>query len=91
MDRSPIIPILRYDKNDKRFVESKDIDINQGTNLAAMHWEDFEHFVRELFELEFSGNGSEVKVTRASRDGGVDAVIYDPDPLRGGKIIIQAK
>ena len=91
MDISPIIPILRYDKNDKRFVESKDIDINQGTNLAAMHWEDFEHFVRELFELEFSGNGSEVKVTRASRDGGVDAVIYDPDPLRGGKIIIQAK
>ena len=35
--------------------------------------------------------GGEVKVTRASRDGGVDAVAFDPDPIRGGKIVIQAK
>ena len=27
----------------------------------------------------------------ASRDGGVDAIAFDPDPIRGGKIIIQAK
>src|SRR5690606_32476098 len=33
----------------------------------------------------------EVKVTQASRDGGVDAVVFDPDPIRGGKIVIQAK
>jgi len=32
-----------------------------------------------------------VKVTRVSRDGGVDAVVFDPDPIRGGKIVIQAK
>ena len=56
-----------------------------------MPWEEFEHLVRNLFEWEFSDNGSEVKVTQASRDGGVDAVIFDPDPLRGGKIVIQAK
>jgi len=31
------------------------------------------------------------KVTQASRDGGVDAVAFDPDPIRGGKIVIQAK
>ena len=30
-------------------------------------------------------------MTRASRDGGVDAVAFDPDPIRGGKIVIQAK
>jgi hypothetical protein len=35
--------------------------------------------------------GGEVKVTRASRDGGVDAIAFDPDPIRGGKIVIQAK
>jgi restriction system protein len=29
--------------------------------------------------------------TQASRDGGVDAVAFDPDPIRGGKIVIQAK
>ena len=32
-----------------------------------------------------------MRVTRASRDGGVDAVVFDPDPIRGGKIVIQAK
>jgi restriction system protein len=30
-------------------------------------------------------------VTQASRDGGVDAIAFDPDPIRGGKIVIQAK
>jgi restriction system protein len=39
----------------------------------------------------FSADGAEVKVTRASRDAGVDAVASDPDPIRGGKSVIQAK
>jgi restriction system protein len=60
-------------------------------NLASMPWEDFEHLVRQLFELMFNENGAEVKVTQASRDGGVDAIAFDPDPIRGGKFIIQAK
>jgi restriction system protein len=30
-------------------------------------------------------------LTQASREGGVDAVAFDPDPIRGGKIVIQAK
>ena len=88
---SPINPILSFNKNDKRFIAERQVNTDQGTNLAAMHWEDFEQLVRELFELEFAQNGSEVKVTQASRDGGVDAIIFDPDPLRGGKIVIQAK
>ena len=29
--------------------------------------------------------------TQASRDGGVDAIAFDPDPIRGGTIVIQAK
>lgn len=32
-----------------------------------------------------------MKVTQASSDGGVDAIAFDPDPVRGGKIVIQAK
>jgi len=56
-----------------------------------MNWEDFEHLIRELFEKEFSQNGGECKVTRASRDGGIDAIAFDPDPIRGGKIVIQTK
>jgi restriction system protein len=66
-------------------------ELHEGVNVGALNWEDFERLVRELFEKEFANGGAEVKVTRASRDGGVDAVIFDPDPLRGGKIVVQAK
>lgn len=90
---APVRPILEIDKDDKRFVESKEIlaGINSIPNLAAMPWEDFEHLVRELFTHYFSQIGCEVRVTKASRDGGIDAVAFDPDPIRGGKYIIQAK
>ncbi|WP_065409058.1 restriction endonuclease [Pseudobacillus wudalianchiensis] len=90
---APVRPILEINKEDKRFVESKEIlaNINSIPNLAVMPWEDFEHLVRELFEQYFSDVGAEVKVTKASRDGGIDAVAFDPDPIRGGKFIIQAK
>lgn len=90
---TPVAPIMKMNKEDKRFVGSYAVieNVSSETNLAAMHWEDFEHLIREIFEKEFSSNGGEVKVTRASKDGGVDAVIFDPDPLRGGKIIVQAK
>ena len=90
---SPVAPIINIDKSDKRFVPSHDVAefLDEGQNLAAMDWEEFEHLVRELFEKEFSQTGGEVKVTQSSRDGGVDAIAFDPDPIRGGKIVIQAK
>ena len=90
---SPIRPIFVLNKEDERFVQSKDLDesLMPESNLASMEWEDFEHLVDQLFEWEFGKNGVEVKVTRASRDRGVDAVLFDPDPLRGGKYVLQAK
>lgn len=86
-------PILQIDKTDKRFISSYDVadTLDASSNLAAMDWEDFEHLIREVFAKEFSSSGGEVKVTQASSDGGVDAVAFDPDPIRGGKIVIQAK
>jgi restriction system protein len=90
---TPIAPILQMDRTDKRFVEARSVEgtIDETTNLAAIAWEDFEHLIRELFEKEFTSTGGEVKITQASRDRGVDAVAFDPDPIRGGKIVIQAK
>lgn len=90
---TPIPPILNISREDKRFVAAHNIVecVDESTNLAAMDWEDFEHLIRELFEEEFGEQGGEVKITRASRDSGVDAVAFDPDPIRGGKIVIQAK
>ncbi len=93
LEVTPIAPIIRLNTNDPRFVDAKEIlaHMADGENLAAMDWEDFEHLCRELFERAFSSTGAEVKITQASRDQGVDAIIFDPDPLRGGKIVIQAK
>jgi restriction system protein len=93
IDFSPVPPVLSLNREDPRFVGSYNVaeSLNDKTNLAAMDWLDFENLIRELFEKEFSKNGGEVKITQASRDGGVDAVAFDPAPIRGGKIVIQAK
>ena len=92
-DLSPVRPVLMLNREDDRFVPARDIaaGLDDKTNLAAMDWLDFENLIREIFEKEFSSNGGEVKITQASRDGGVDAIAFDPDPIRGGKIVIQAK
>ncbi|WP_200549289.1 restriction endonuclease [Erysipelothrix sp. strain 2 (EsS2-6-Brazil)] len=90
---TPVAPIARINREDDRFVDGYEIinTMDDDTNLASLDWMDFENLIRELFEKEFNSNGGEVKITQASRDGGVDAVAFDPDPLKGGKIIIQAK
>lgn len=90
---SPVPPIMPLRREDGRFVSAYEVanTLDGSVNLAAMDWEDFEHLIREVFEKEFSSTGGEVKVTQASRDGGVDAIAFDPDPIRGGKVVIQAK
>lgn len=89
----PIAPILKFDKSDRRIISSREVidHLRSESNLAVMPWNDFEHLIRELFEKEFAHNGAEVRVTQASHDRGVDALVFDPDPVRGGKYVIQAK
>lgn len=88
-----IPPVMELNKEDRRFIEARSTTggLSEATNLASMDWSDFEHLVRELFEKEFATRGGDVKITQASADGGVDAVAFDPDPITGGKIVIQAK
>ena len=90
---APIRPIFVLDKKDHRIVVNRDVDASLAAeeNPASIPWQDFEHLVRQLFDWEFGRDGVEVKVTRASRDRGVDAIMFDPDPLRGGKYLLQAK
>lgn len=90
---TPVVPYLNINREDLRFIENKNAAniALDGFNLATMPWEDFEYFVRELFDKMFNINGGEVKVTQASHDGGVDAIAFDDDPIRGGKFVIQAK
>ena len=56
---TPVRPIIAIDRSDKRFVNSQDVieGMGEGTNLAAIGWEEFEHLIRELFEKEFSAGG----------------------------------
>ena len=90
---TPIPPLVKLEREDSRFTDSYSVvdGIDEGYNLAAMDWEDFENLIREIFEQAYASTGGEVKITQASRDGGIDAVIFDPNPLRGGKTVVQAK
>ncbi|MGN8656323.1 GNAT family N-acetyltransferase [Blautia obeum] len=90
---TPVAPVVEMSKEDHRFIEGYEVAdrLDESVNLAAIDWQDFENLIREVFAEEFNSNGGEVKITQASRDGGVDAVAFDPDPIRGGKIVIQAK
>ena len=89
----PVAPIRRIEREDPRFIEAREVldELEAGSNLITMEWQDFEMLVRDVFEKVFSDEGTEVNVTRASRDEGVDAVVINPDPLKGGKTIVQAK
>ena len=90
---TPVAPISTIDTKDDRFVAPENVGskLSEGDNLASMDWQEFEHLVREVFEKFFSRDDYQVKITQSSRDQGVDAIAFDPDPIKGGKIVIQAK
>lgn len=92
-DLVPVQPVIAFDTKDSRIIAGEDVLSNSDEleNLAEMDWQRFEHLIRQLFEMEFQASGAEVRVTRSARDRGVDAIVFDPDPIRGGKIVIQAK
>lgn len=89
----PVRPIRIFDKEDPRFIEVDGVldGLDDDQNLMTMPWQDFEVLVRDLFQEVFKPAGGDVRVTRTSRDQGVDAVIFDPDPITGGKTVVQAK
>jgi restriction system protein len=84
-----IKPIVEFDMVDKRFVESGDAlsGLESRPNLLELTPTEFEVLVSNLF----TKMGLDTKLTRASRDGGVDAVAFDVRPVIGGKVVIQAK
>ncbi|MEF2175887.1 MAG: restriction endonuclease [Candidatus Absconditabacteria bacterium] len=89
---SPVKPIMKVDYNDRRIIEASEVIDDIGDmNLAQMDWKEFEILIRDLFNKMFGGDGCKVDVTQASRDAGVDAIIFDEDPIRGGKYVVQAK
>jgi len=82
-------PIVEFNMVDKRFIEQGDIlqSLEERPNLLELSPSEFEVLVSNLF----TKMGLETKLTRSSRDGGVDAIAYDTRPVLGGKVVIQAK
>lgn len=85
----PVKPIVEFDMVDKRFVGEMDVmsQLDERPNLMDLTPHAFEGLVSNLF----GKMGLETKLTRSSRDGGVDVVAFDQRPILGGKVVIQAK
>ncbi len=85
----PVKPIVEFNMVDKRFIEQGDAlaCLESRPNLMDLTPSEFETLVSNLF----GKMGLETKLTRSSRDGGVDAVAFDKRPVLGGKVVIQAK
>jgi restriction system protein len=85
----PVKPIVDFEMVDRRYVEQSDIlaDLESRPNLMDLNPFEFENLVANLFFQI----GLETKLTRSSKDGGVDVVAYDTRPVLGGKVVIQAK
>jgi len=82
-------PIIEFDMVDKRFVEEGDVldGLEARPNLMELNPFEFENLVTNLF----GKMGLESKLTRSSKDGGIDCVAFDQRPVVGGKVVIQAK
>lgn len=84
-----IKPIVEFNMVDKRFIAQSDVlsGLESRPNLLDLSPGEFEALVSNLF----GRMGLDTKLTRSSRDGGVDAVAFDTRPVLGGKVVIQAK
>jgi restriction system protein len=85
----PVRPVLEFSMVDPRFIAESDVlsELDQRPNLMDLSFLEFEALIQSLF----TKMGLEARQTRASRDGGVDCVAWDPRPIFGGKVVIQAK
>jgi restriction system protein len=85
----PVEPVMPYSMADPRIVDPVDIisDLDTRPNLLELSPKQFEEFIQNLFTTM----GYDTKLYRATGDGGIDCVAYDPHPIGGGKLIVQAK
>ena len=86
---APVRPVLEFAMVDPRFITETDTlgALDDRPNLMELTPQQFESLIQNLFDKI----GLDTRQTRASRDGGVDCVAYNTDPILGGKVVIQAK
>jgi restriction system protein len=85
----PVKPIVDINMADPRFIDEQDIlsTLDSRPNLMELSPGEFESLITNLFQAM----GLDTRLTQASRDGGVDCVAFDPRPVLGGKVVVQAK
>jgi restriction system protein len=87
-DLEPVRPVIEFDLSGS---SSMDLDLlavlGRSPDLLAIEPIEFEYLIRRLFEAM----GLTSWVTQTARDGGVDGVAVNDDPVLGGLCIIQAK
>jgi restriction system protein len=86
---TPVRPVLEFSMVDPRFITETDTlgALDDRPNLMELTPQHFESLIQNLFDKI----GLDTRQTRPSRDGGVDCVAYNTDPILGGKVVIQAK
>lgn len=82
-------PLVEFDIVDPRFVDTLDVmsGLDQRLNLMELTPTEFERLITNLF----AAMGLDTRQTRPSWNGGVDCVAFDPHPVFGGNVVIQAK
>lgn len=85
----PVTPVRDFDRARYSFVDPVDVvaGLDSRTDLTKMDATAFEQFVRQVFEAM----GMQGWNTERSGDDGVDAVVFNKDPIVGGLTIVQAK
>jgi restriction system protein len=89
-DLEPVEPVIEFQQAKYRFADPVDAlaGIDSRPDLLKMDWYKFENLIRQLFEAM----GLEVRITRSSRDEGIDAVAYNKtDIVHRSEMLIQAK
>ncbi len=88
-EAQPVRPIIEFSMADARFIDQTDVlgAVSSAPNLMDLSPSAFETLVANAF----GRMGLETKLTRSSRDGGVDCIAFDQRPILGGKVVIQAK
>ncbi len=91
----PVQPLLSVVRSGaKRVVSDSTVTplptVDESTNLATLGWDKLCGIYKPILQKDFMEAGGNVIVSHPETDGSVDAVAIDPDPLRGGKILIRA-
>ena len=88
--REAVPVLLSLDQAKYKLGSSVDVaaGLDGRVNLGTMPWPDFEQLVRELL---VAMSGKDTRVTRRSRDDGIDGVVFDCDAALGGEYVVQAK